>query len=151
MTPTNLKYRRIVRALKFNEWAYAIYFAELSHPIMHAALESMICTTSNHNKAQVIQRLPQLVSFINQKEAEDNLPHLLRLQTRSASDAYANTESHRRVSSDRSTQSGLRHALEGSYKELTDKSVTKPIIRDILADPKLMRQHFPAYKGTKLI
>src|SRR6266404_9405982 len=58
------------------------------------------------------------------KRSRGHLPHLLRLQTRSASDAYANTRSHRRVSSDRSTQSGLRRALEGSYKELTDKSVT---------------------------
>ncbi|PYS23706.1 MAG: hypothetical protein DMF72_08570 [Acidobacteria bacterium] len=65
------KYRRIVRAIKFNEWAYAIYFPELSHPIIHAALESMICTGSRHNKAQIIQRLPQVVSFISKEQAED--------------------------------------------------------------------------------
>jgi hypothetical protein len=31
----------------------------------------MICTTHKHNKAQVTQRLPQLVSFVSPKQAED--------------------------------------------------------------------------------
>ncbi|HWN08786.1 MAG TPA: hypothetical protein VNO50_05835 [Pyrinomonadaceae bacterium] len=64
-------YRRIVRALKTFELAHGIYFADLRFPIIHAALESMICTTHKHNQAQVIQRLPQLVPFISIQQAKD--------------------------------------------------------------------------------
>lgn len=65
------KYRRIVRAVKWLEFAHAIYFAELRFPIIHSALESMICTTYKHNKAQVTQRLPQLVPSIRPDQAID--------------------------------------------------------------------------------
>ena len=65
------KYRRIVRAVKWFEFAHAIYFAELRFPIIHSALESMICTTYKHNKAQVTQRLPQLVPSIRPDQAID--------------------------------------------------------------------------------
>ena len=64
-------YRRVVRALKNFELAHGIYFANFRFPIIHAALESMICTTWKHNKAQVTQRLPQIVSFISRQQAED--------------------------------------------------------------------------------
>lgn len=65
-------YRRIVRALKNFELAHGIYFAQFRYPIIHAALESMICTTRKHgNRAQVTQRLPQLVPFISARQAED--------------------------------------------------------------------------------
>ena len=64
-------YRRIVRALKTFELAHGIYFAEFRFPIIHTALESMICTTYKHNKAQVTQRLPQLVPFVSFLQAED--------------------------------------------------------------------------------
>ncbi len=64
-------YRRIVHAIKYFELAHSIYFGDLRYPIVHAALESMICATSKHNKAQVTQRLPQLVPFISTQQAQD--------------------------------------------------------------------------------
>jgi hypothetical protein len=64
-------YRRIVRALKTFELAHGIYFADLRFPIIHAALESMICTTDKNNQAQVTQRLPQLIPFISLQQAKD--------------------------------------------------------------------------------
>jgi hypothetical protein len=63
-------YRRIIRALKRFELAHAIYFADLRFPLIHSALESMICTTHKHNKAQVTQRLPQLAPFVSADQAE---------------------------------------------------------------------------------
>ena len=60
-----------MRALKRFELAHAIYFVDLRFPIIHSALESMICTTYKHNKAQVTQRLPQLVPFISSDQALD--------------------------------------------------------------------------------
>lgn len=65
------KYRRIVRAVKWFEHAHAIWLAEFRFPIIHAALESLICTTRRHNKAQVTQRLPKLLSFISSGQASD--------------------------------------------------------------------------------
>lgn len=64
-------YRRIVRALKRFELAHAIYFSDLRFPVIHSALEAMICTTYHSNKAQVTQRLPQLVPFISSRQAAD--------------------------------------------------------------------------------
>ena len=64
-------YRRIVRALKTFELAHGIYFADLRFPIIHAALESMICSTDKYNQRQVTQRLPQLVPFISPQQAKD--------------------------------------------------------------------------------
>lgn len=64
-------YRRIVRAFKYFELAHAIYFAEMRHVIIHAALESMICTSRDYKRAQIVQRLQQLISSLTSQQAED--------------------------------------------------------------------------------
>jgi hypothetical protein len=51
------RWGRIVRAMRFFEYAQTMYFIELQTPLIHAALESLICTSSNQNRAQVTQRL----------------------------------------------------------------------------------------------
>lgn len=56
------KYRRIYRSLMTFNDAYHIRPSNISHVILHAALESLICTGPFNNKRQVTKRLPQLVS-----------------------------------------------------------------------------------------
>lgn len=136
------KYRRIVRAIKFNEFAYAVYFAEISHPIFHAALESMICTDHRQNQAQVTQRLPQLVSFISQQQAMDiyltccDFKHAakgLEQQKRSKSGELAPNDQ-KRLDAVILLRRAVRDLL---IRALRDRSFA-----DTLADPKLLKQKY---------
>ncbi len=139
------KYRRIVRAIKFNEFAYAIYFPEISHPTIHAALESMICTGHRHNKAQVVQRLPQLVSFVSSQQAEDiyltccDFKHAAQaiLQQKSSASGVIAPSDQKRIDAVILLRRAIRDLL---IRALRDRSFA-----DILADPKLLRQKYPVY------
>lgn len=64
-------YKRIYRSLMTFNDAYHINPSNISHVILHAALESLICTSSYNNKRQVTQRLPQLVSEVTEEQAID--------------------------------------------------------------------------------
>lgn len=139
------KYRRIVRAIRFNEYAYAIYFPEISHPTIHAALESMICTGYVMNKAQVTQRLPQLISFINTEQAEDiyrtcgGFKHSAEamLQDKQSSSGVFTAADQRRVDAVKLLRRAVRELL---VKVLRDRAFA-----NILADPNLLRQNYPVY------
>lgn len=146
------KYRRIVRAIKYHEMAYAIYFPEISHPTIHAAMESMICTGHRQNKAQVTQRLPQLVSFIDAQQAEDiyltccDFKHAaaaMLQQKLTSSGAFSPTDQ-RRV--------GAVILLRRAIRDLLTRALRDRTFSDILADPTLLRQKYPVYdKQGKLI
>jgi len=146
------KYRRIVRATKYHEMAYAIYFPEISHPTIHAAMESMICAGHRENKAQVTQRLPQLVSFVNAQQAEDiyltccDFKHAAAamLQQRPTSSGAFSPTDQRRVDAVILLRRAIRDLLTRALRDRT--------FADILADPKLLRQKYAVYnKKGKLI
>jgi hypothetical protein len=65
------KYRRIYRSLMTFNDAYHIRPSNISHVILHAALESLICTSPFNNKRQVTKRLPQLVQGVTEDQAVD--------------------------------------------------------------------------------
>lgn len=146
------KYRRIVRSLKFNELAYSIQFPEISHPTFHAALESMICAGRRENKAQVTQRLPTLVPSISTRQAEDiyhtccDFKHAAAamLQQKRASGGAFSPADQRRVDA----VILLRRAI----RELLTRALRDRAFADVLADPRLLRQKYPAYdRSGKLI
>ena len=137
-------YRRIVRAIKYFELAHTIYFAELRYPIVHAALESMICTTHRHNRAQVTQRLPQLVSFVSTKQAEDI--YLLCCDFKHAAQAMLHKSTgtseidpldQKRIDSVNLLHKAVRHLLLESLKDRA--------FADILADPSNLRKTYQAF------
>ncbi|HEX7723292.1 MAG TPA: hypothetical protein VF397_14120 [Pyrinomonadaceae bacterium] len=64
-----LAYRRIYRALYMFNDACHIRPLNIRHVVLHAVLESLICTSRNNNRAQVVQRLPQLTG-LDTSEAE---------------------------------------------------------------------------------
>lgn len=137
-------YRRIVHALKYFELAHAIYFADLRYPIIHAALESMICTTHKHNRAQVTQRLPQLVSFVSNKEAEDiyslccEFKHAAQAMLQKSSEIDASDPSdQRRIDSVNLLHKAVRHLLLESLKDRT--------FADMLVNPDKLRQTYRAF------
>ena len=137
-------YRRIVRAMKYFELAHAIYFADLRYPVIHAALESMICTTNKHNKAQVTQRLPQLVSFVSAPQAENiyslccDFKHAAQAMLQKSSGAgVIDPSDQRRIDSVHLLHKGVRHLLLESLKDRT--------FADVLADPAKLRQTYRAF------
>jgi hypothetical protein len=144
-------YRRIVRALKSFELAHAIYFAEMRHPILHAALESMICASHRHNKDQVTQRLSQLVPFISLQQAVDI--YLLRCDLIHAAQAvFQNTpipgvfdsSNQRRIDAVNLLHKAVRHLLLESLKDTS--------FADILANEDKLRQRYQVFDSKgKLI
>jgi hypothetical protein len=119
--------------------AHAIYFADLRFPIIHAALESMICTTHKHNRAQVTQRLPQLVSFISTKQAEDiyllccDFKHAAQAMLQKSSGIGAiDSSDQRRLDSVNLLHKAVRQLLLDSLKDRN--------FADILADPDKLKQ-----------
>jgi len=142
------KYRRIVRAFKFHEQAYAIYFAEIFHPVFHAALESMICTGHKQNKAQVTQRLPQLVSFVNAKQAEDI--YLTCCDFKHAAQALLQVSPSINGILAPSDQKRLDAVilLRRAIRELLIRAIRDRSFADKLADPKLLRTAYPVYDNS---
>lgn len=137
-------YRRIVRALKYYELSHAIYFAEMRHPILHAALESMVCTGRPHNKAQVTQRLPKLVSFISVQQAEDiysvccDFKHSAQaILQKSGSKGVIDPSDLRRIDAVNLLHESVRHLLLESLKNRS--------FADILVDLGKLRQTYQAF------
>jgi hypothetical protein len=54
------KYQRLFRAIWTFNNAYHIIAAELKHVVIHSAVETLICTSRNNNKNQVVKRLPKM-------------------------------------------------------------------------------------------
>jgi hypothetical protein len=139
------EYRRVVRAIKTNEIAYSIYFPEMGHTIMHAALESLICTGYPHNRAQVTQRLPKLVSFVSEDQAADiyelcgsfkHAAEAMLQQPSSASGEVAESDQ-KRINAVHSLRRAVRDLL---IRALRDQSFAK-----LLADKNLLRKNYPVY------
>ncbi len=146
------KYRRVVRAIKTHEIAYSLYFPEMGHTIMHAALESLICTSYRHNKAQVVQRLSQLVLFVNKDEAGDiyalccgfkHAAEAILQHTTSVGKTLAKPDQ-RRVNAVILLRRAIRDLL---IRALRDRSFA-----DLLCDRNLLNQRYQVYdrKGNVL-
>jgi hypothetical protein len=139
-----LTYRRIVRALKTFELAHGIYFAEFRFPIIHTALESMICTTYKHNKAQVTQGLPKLVPFVSSFQAEDiyllccDLKHAAAAMLQKSIDAGPITAAdQKRIDSVRLLHEAVRSLLLRALRERS--------FADILANADKLRTTYQAF------
>jgi hypothetical protein len=147
------QYRRIVRAIKYHEWAYSIWLAPLSHIIVHAALESMICTSSKENGAQVTQRLPALVSFpISPQQAKDIYRACCDFKH-----AAAMLFEQGRTAAGGLTPSDQRRAdavvlLRLAVRDLLTRAFRDRAFADVLAAPNLLRHQYPVHdRGGKLV
>jgi hypothetical protein len=140
------QYRRIVRAIKYHEWAYSIWLAMLSHVIVHAALESMICVSAKENRAQVTQRLPGLVSFgISAQQAEDIYQTCCDFKHAAAAMfAQAPTSTGALTASDQRRADAVI-LLRRAVRDLLTRAFRDRTFADMLADPNLLRQQHPVY------
>jgi len=148
-----LRYRRVVRAIKTSEIACSVYFAEMCHTIMHAALESLICTHYRHNKAQVTQRLPQLVPFIRPDEAESiyklcaGFKHAAEAMLQDPSSISGNL-----AAGDQERVNAVR-LLRQALRDLLVRALTDRAFADLLSDKDLLRRSYPVFdrKGKLLV
>lgn len=137
------KYRRIVRACKQFELAHSIHFADIAYPIVHAALESLICTNWKHNRSQVVQRLPALVPFVTADEAStiyetcSDIKHAAAamLQRGIQEDGSMTEGDSQRVEAANKLRMAVRHLLRRS---LRDKAFA-----EVLATPSLLKKQYP--------
>lgn len=114
------EYRRIVRALKYFDSSYHIYLADLGHIILHAALESLICTNlKGQNKAEVVGRLPQLVPFVIKDQAVEIYNLCVELKHSAAplilnptADGVLDQYDHDRFKSTQLLRDALRHIFK---------------------------------------
>jgi hypothetical protein len=140
------QYRRIVRAINYHEWAYSIWLPMLSHMIVHAALESMICVSKKENKAQVTQRLRQLVSFpITPQQAEDIYRTCCDFKHAAAAmftQAPTSTGALTPIDQRRADAVIL---LRRAVRDLLTREFRDRTFADMLADPNLLRQQHPVY------
>jgi hypothetical protein len=108
----------------------------------------LICTHYRHNKAQVTQRLPQLVPFISPDEAENiyklcaGFKHSAEamLQDPSSTGGNLAESDQKRVNAVILLRQALRHLL---VRALTDRAFA-----DLLSDKDLLRQTYPVYDRT---
>jgi hypothetical protein len=139
------KYRRIVRATKFHEMAYSIYFPEISHPVMHAALESMICTGFRLNKAQVTQRLPQLVPSISRSQAEDIYNTCSDFKHAAAALAQDKNSGGGIFTPSDQKRWGAVVLLRQAVRGILLNALQNRNFADILANPTLLKRTYPVY------
>lgn len=139
-------YRRIVRSLKRFELSHAIYFADLRFPIVHSALEAIVCTTHRDNMAQVTQRLPQLVPFISSQQATDiyklcgNLKH--------AAEAMLQDSNEEVPLSDRDqARVDCVSLLHESVRYLLLKALKDRHFADTIANVDVLTETYPAYNN----
>jgi hypothetical protein len=118
----------------------------LSHVIVHAALESMICVPKKQNEAQVTQRLRQLVSFpITPQQADDIYKTCCDFKH-----AAAAMFKHAPTASGALTAGDQRRAdavvlLRRAVRDLLARALRDRTFADMLADPNLLKQRHPVY------
>lgn len=137
-------YRRVVRAIQYHEWAYSIWLAPLSHIIIHAALESMICTSSRENKAQVTQRLPKLVSVpISAQQAEDIYLICCDFKHAAAAMFEEGPTLGGRLSPKDQKRAEAVNLLRIAVRDLLLRALRDRTFADILANPRLLNSQYP--------
>lgn len=141
-----LQYRRVVRAIQYHEWAYSIWLGPLSHIIVHAALESMICTSSRENKFQVTQRLPKLVSIpISAQQAEDIYLICCDFKHAAAAMFEQGPTLGGSLSQNDQRRADAVSLLRVAVRDLLLRALRERTFADVLANPNLLRRQYPVH------
>lgn len=118
----------------------------LSHMIVHAALESMICVPKKENKAQVTQRLPQLVSFpITPQQADDIYETCCDFKHEAAAMFAQEPTSTGVLTASDQRRADAVILLRRAVRDLLTKAFRDRAFADMLADPNLLRRQHPVY------
>ncbi|MBS1809038.1 MAG: hypothetical protein JST84_12820 [Acidobacteria bacterium] len=137
------QYRRIVRALIYFDTAAHIWLLEPRHILLHAALESLICTNQpGRNKAEVTKRLPQLVSFVDESEAKAIYDLCCDFKHSAAPLVLSPTDDGSMDSED-SERFKAAHLLWDALRAVFRRSIEEPEIAEALCDVNKLRKKFP--------
>jgi hypothetical protein len=135
-------FKRLYRALyTFND-AYHILPKHLSHVVLHAALESLICVDSRDNYRQVTKRLPQLVTGLTEQEAIDIYKFCCDVKHEAAPGALYSADVTKLDARDARRQAAARN-LEQSVRTLLLRSLEDLTFAETLEDKASLRQKYP--------
>jgi|GEM_PF-267496 len=133
------RHERTIRALKYFDGGYHMWYPEFRHIIFHAALESLICVGRDLNKAQITQRLPRLVPEITEKQA--SAIYELCCDFKHAA-APLNLVTSEGASNDQERYEATEW-LEQALRCLFQKALTEPSFADLLADRGELARRYP--------
>lgn len=137
------QYRRIVRALIYFDTAAHISLLEPRHILLHAALESLICTNQpGKNKAEVTKRLPQLVNFVCEDEAKA-IYDLCCDFKHSAAPLVLMPTADGSIDSEDGERFKAAHLLWDALRALFRRSIEEPEIAEKLCDVNKLRGEIP--------
>lgn len=130
------KYERIIRALKFFDAGYHIWYREFKHLIFHAAVESLICVSRDLNKRQITERLPRLVPEITEKQAS-------AIYELCCDFKHAAAPLQLMLSPIDQQRYKATEWLEQALRCLLRKALTDPAFADLLADRGELARRYP--------
>jgi hypothetical protein len=137
-------YKRIHRSLMTFNDAYHIWPKHLSHVILHAALESLICTSRQNNRRQVTKRLPQLVNDVTEAQAIDIYEFCCDVKHTAAPLLYS-TDMDDLDPRDARRQDAAQR-LEDSLRSLFLRALENREFALELEDKKVLEQNYPVPK-----
>ena len=132
---------RIYRALYMFNDACHIRPLNIRHVILHAALESLICTSPRSNRLQVVQRLPQLTR-LNNSQAEAIYDLCADIKHTAAPNFLSSPDVSNLTPEDQVRESATEW-LEEALCELFGKILADRSFADDLAERTRLRQKYP--------
>lgn len=139
------QFKRMHRSLMTFNDAYHILPKHLSHVTLHAALESLICTTRHNNRRQVTKRLPQLVSTVTEAQAIDIYEFCCDVKHTAAPGLLYSKDVHNLDPRDARRQ-GAAQLLEDSLRRLFVRALENREFAEELEDKKVLEQNYPVTK-----
>ncbi len=139
-------YLRIYRALYMFNDACHIRPLNIRHVILHAVLESLICTSHKRNRLQVIQRLPQVTS-LTASQAEAIYELCADIKHSAAPNFLKSPDVENLTPEDEQRQQATLW-LEDALCQLFGKILSDQTFADDFADAKSLMQKYPV-RDTK--
>lgn len=136
-----LAHRRIYRALYMFNDACHIRPLNIRHIVLHTVLECLICTSRNNNRAQVVQRLPQLTAL--QPSQAEVIYDLCADMKHSAAPNYLNSLDMENLTPEDQLREQATLWLENALCELFGKILDDKTFADDLSDPSKLMQKYP--------
>ena len=138
-------YKRLHRALMAFNDAYHILPSHISHVVLHAALETLICTSSTNNKKQFVHRLPQLIDEISQDQATEIYRFCADVKHEAAPGLLYSTSVAELDPRDQKRYEAAAW-LEGALRTLFIKALEDRSFAEEMEDKKLLGTKYPVPK-----
>lgn len=139
------RYKRIFRALTTFNDAYHILPSHLSHVVLHAALETLICTSHKNNRNQVVYRLPQLIDGVTENEALE-IYHFCADVKHTAAPGLLYSKDSRELDSRDSKRWEAARLLDESVRKILIRALEDRSFAQELEDKAVLEAKYPVPK-----